>query len=247
MKYYQDEQKFWDKMGAEDYISLSEKDQNKLINWIKWGGNGRILDIGGGSGMMSRLLNDSEHTDCYCLDISHAMLKHAPVDAIQGDALSLPFSSNTFDLIIAAAFFHHLPSMERELLEECYRVLSPGGRIVGYDPNAHCIQNRVFMSNNFLRLSVFSPDERPIEPDLLKKYVCEIGFIDCSKYLFSFRNKRLTFFEFIQRYIINHLSRGPLKLYLERWFFWEATKQTKQCSKQESSKNTLNLKRFSAG
>ncbi len=224
MKYYQEEQQFWDEKGSVDYISLSEEDQKELINWINWGDNGRILDIGGGSGMMSRLLNDSEHTDCYCLDISHAMLKHTPVDAIQGDALRLPFSSNTFDLIIAAAFFHHLPGMERELLEECYRVLSPKGRIVGYDPNALCIQNKLFMNDNFLRLNVFSPDERPVKPELLKKYTSEVGFKSYTKHLFSFRNKKLTVFEFIQRYIIKPFSRGPLRMYLDRWFFWEATK-----------------------
>jgi SAM-dependent methyltransferase len=114
--------------------------------------------------------------------------------------------------------------MERELLAECYRVLSPKGRIVGYDPNALCVQNMLFMNDNFLRLSVFSPDERPIKPLLLKEYTSEAGFVDFKKNLFSFQNKKITLFEFAQRYLIKPFSHGPLKLYFERWFFWEATK-----------------------
>ncbi len=191
---------------------------------MAWKGNGRILDIGGGSGMVSMFLDSTPNTECICVDISHNMLSHAVVPSVQADALKLPFEDDSFDLLVAAAFFHHLPGMESLLLAECYRVLVPGGRLLGYDPNAKCIQNRLFMTGGPLRLTVFSPDERPIVPDALRKQAINAGFRKVDSYTFSFRNNKLTPFEFVQRYILNPLAKGPLKQLLDRWFFWDATK-----------------------
>jgi len=153
------ERQYWDKRGHEEYNSLSSGDQARLVNWIHWAGHGRVLDIGAGSGMVSRLLNGKDDTQCVCVDISHKMLSHSSVAAVQADALKLPFAGQSFDLIIAAAFVHHVPGKEPTMLRECYRVLKQGGRMVGYDPSANCIQNRLFMTSSPLRLDFFSPDE----------------------------------------------------------------------------------------
>ena len=222
--HYKREQDYWDDRGVEEYVSLSAADQQRLVEWINWKGNGRILDLGGGSGMVSRLLMNVSGTSCVCLDISYNLLKYSPVSSVQANAFSLPFVDSSFDLIVAAAFFHHMPGKEVDLLKECYRVLAPGGRIVGYDPNGHCIQNRLFMSNGPLRLKFFSPDERPIIPEMLREIVLLEKFNNFIWFLFTFRNARLTLFEFIQRYLINLLTYGFMKKYLDRWFFWEAAK-----------------------
>lgn len=222
--HYQREQNFWDKKGSENYLSLSQFDQERIGKWIDWHGNGRVLDIGGGSGMLSRVLVEKPATDCVCIDISRQMLKHSPVPAVQADALHLPFRDNCFDLVMAAAFFHHLPGLEPQLLKECYRILRPGGRLIGYDPNAHCLQNILFMSKNSMRLSVFSPDELPVVPEKLQQQSKEARFVSFEHFVFSFKNKRLTVFEVIQRYVLNPLSVGPLKKLLQRWLFWQAWK-----------------------
>jgi len=39
---------------------------------------------------------------------------------------------------------------------------------------------------------------------------------------FSFKNERMTAFEFVQRYMLNPFAVGPLRKYLDRWFFWSA-------------------------
>lgn len=223
-KYYRDEQKFWDTKGNNDYQSLSEFDQKRIMNWINWQGHGKVLDIGGGSGMVSRLLNNFPDTECVCVDISHSMLIHSPAIAVQADALSLPFKSNCFNLVVAAAFFHHLPGKEKKLLSEISRVLTPNGLVVGYDPSALSLQNRIFMTDTIFRLKSFSPDEKPLNPRNLMQLASSTGFQDFSYHLFSFRNSRLTIFEFVQRYLLNPMAKGPLSPLLERWFVWRAKK-----------------------
>jgi len=222
--HYQQEREFWDKKGSGDYVSLSAYDQRRLLDWLGWTGHGRVLDLGGGSGMLSRLLMMAPGSECVCLDISHNMLKYSPVPAVQANALKLPFTDGSFNLVVAAAFLHHIPGLEDKLMRECARVLAPAGRVVGYDPNAHCIQNQIFMNDTPFRLGLFSPDERPLRPDALSRFAMVASFSRFTFRTFSFRNERMTVFEFIQRYVLNPVSIGPLRKYLDRWFFWSASK-----------------------
>lgn len=222
--HYEREKAWWDQRGSHDYATLSEFDRRRIVQWIGWRGGGRILDIGGGAGMISRLLIDQPDTWVTCLDISTEMLAHAPVPGIQADGMRLPVKSGGFDLIVAAAFLHHLPGDEYDILEECHRALAPGGRLVGYDPSGTSLQNRVFMGDGPLRLKRFTPDERPIRPDLVQAAARRALFRGFRYEFFTFRNEAKTGFELVQTYVINPLARGPLKKYLDRWFFWEAEK-----------------------
>lgn len=221
--HYTRERDYWDKRGNEDYVSLSAYDQARIAGWLGAVDTARAcLDIGGGSGMTARLVSGVGTRLVVCMDISHEMLRHSPVPAVQGDALRLPFADASFDAIIAAAFLHHLPGREAEVLAECARVLQPGGVILGYDPSLKCLQNRVFMGSGPLRLKFFSPDERPIDPDLLRTTLQASGFADVRTDLFSFRNQKLTPFEAVQRWVLNPISVGPLRELFQRWFFWTA-------------------------
>ena len=223
--HYSREQDFWDKKGVDAYVSLSAFDQERILRWIGPRSNERrCLDLGGGSGMTGRLLTTTGVPFLVCMDISAEMLRHSGLLSVQGDALKLPFANDSFDLIVAAAFLHHVPGRESEVLRECARILAPNGRIVGYDPNARSLQNRVFMGDGRLRLSTFSPDERPIDPRVLCGKLGAEGFANASSTVFSFRNPKLTPFEAIQRYALDPMSIGPLRNWLQRWFFWSATK-----------------------
>lgn len=222
--HYSQEKRFWDEKGSIAYCSLSPFDQLRISRWIDWHGGGRVLDIGGGSGMVAGLVMELPDTECICIDISHSMLRHSPVPSVQADALALPFPKESFNLVVAGAFFHHLPDLETKLMAEIFRVLRPGGRLVGYDPSARCLQNRLFMAESPLRLKVFSPDERPILPKTLRGQALAAGFKSFGVRPFSFRNRKMTPFEVIQRFLLSPLAVGPLRPFLERWFFWQATK-----------------------
>jgi ubiquinone/menaquinone biosynthesis C-methylase UbiE len=224
MANYEREQQFWEQKGQDRYVSLSTSDQQRVGSWIDWNGEGRALDIGGGSGLISTLLKRAPNSNVICVDISHRMLMHSPVPSVQANALQLPFPDNAFDLLVAAAFFHHLPNQGGHLFKECYRVLMPGGRLVGYDPNAQCLANRLFMTSGPLRLSLFSPDERPLDPQTLSGQALDAGFSDFECFTFSFRNPTLTPFELVQRYLLSPVSKGVFRKYLDRWFFWDVRK-----------------------
>ena len=221
--HYSAELGYWDERGKEAYVSLSPSDQVWISKWIAKRSSERdCLDLGGGSGMTAALLAVDADAFVTCLDISLEMVRHSPVASAQGDALCMPFGDRSFDLIVAAAFFHHLPGREVDVLRECARVLRPGGRIVGYDPSAQCLQNRIFMGSGRFRLKFFSPDERPIDIDAFNRALRACGFKPSPVTLFSFRNARLTPFELVQR-MLNPISVGPLRRLLQRWFFWSAT------------------------
>ncbi len=221
--HYDQEQNYWDGRGAQEYVSLSPHDQALIRQWIGTIEPGFCLDLGGGSGMGARLLAPTAGVQVITLDISLSMLRHCAGFAIQGDAIRLPFSGRTFSTIIAAAFFHHLPGRESELLAECQRVLKPGGRILGYDPTASCWQNQIFMGSGPFRLKFFSPDERPIDPSKFARDLAANGFDSPTIRYFSFRNQRITAFEGLQRWVLNPIAHGPLAPRLRRWFYWQAT------------------------
>ena len=48
---------------------------------------------------------------------------------VQGDGVMLPFTDRSFDLIISNNVFDHIIELSKAL-EECYRVLQPGGQVV---------------------------------------------------------------------------------------------------------------------
>ena len=54
--------------------------------------------------------------------------------ACRGAAENLPFSSRKFDVVTMIEVLEHTNS-DRQVLNECFRVLKPGGRMVLFVPN----------------------------------------------------------------------------------------------------------------
>ncbi|MBY8855903.1 methyltransferase domain-containing protein [Nocardia sp. CA2R105] len=55
--------------------------------------------------------------------------EHARAEAVQGDALALPYEDGEFDVVIASEILEHIPSDERAIAE-LVRILAPGGALV---------------------------------------------------------------------------------------------------------------------
>jgi ubiquinone/menaquinone biosynthesis C-methylase UbiE len=99
---------------------------------------GRGLEIGAGTGYFSlNLLRQGILSDVTCTDVSPGMLEelassaerlHLDVDTVLCDAESLPFESNSFDVVFGHAVLHHIPDLERAF-SEFRRVLKPGGLV----------------------------------------------------------------------------------------------------------------------
>jgi SAM-dependent methyltransferase len=101
-------------------------------------GYGRALEIGAGTGYFSlNLLQAGIVQEATCTDISPGMVATLAdnadrlgldVRAARADAESLPFTGESFDLVLGHAVLHHLPDLAR-VFAEMHRVLRPGGRI----------------------------------------------------------------------------------------------------------------------
>ena len=101
-------------------------------------GYDRSLEIGAGTGYFSlNLLQAGVVTHATCTDISPGMVSTLAANArrlglevktARADAESLPFATDSFDLVLGHAVLHHLPDLSRAF-SEFHRVLRPGGRI----------------------------------------------------------------------------------------------------------------------
>jgi len=109
----------------------------------------KILDVGTGPGAVALLLADMGHS-VIGLDRSEEMLKKArenaerlglPVDFKQGDAESIPFEDESFDVVVNRDVLWTLPNPDTAL-REWKRVLRPGGRLVVIDGNWYININR---------------------------------------------------------------------------------------------------------
>jgi demethylmenaquinone methyltransferase/2-methoxy-6-polyprenyl-1,4-benzoquinol methylase len=92
----------------------------------------RVLDLACGTGDFTRLA-EQRGAMPVGLDFSAVMLAQARArDAgpyLRGDALALPFASETFDAIVSGFAVRNLTALET-VFSECARVLKPGGRLV---------------------------------------------------------------------------------------------------------------------
>jgi SAM-dependent methyltransferase len=84
----------------------------------------RVLDIGGGNGMLSGLLLE-RGVPAIVVDVSRHVAD-APVPGVLGDAARLPFPDASFDGAAALWMLYHLPDPVLAL-REARRVLRPGG------------------------------------------------------------------------------------------------------------------------
>ena len=102
----------------------------------------RVLDIGCGRGALLRQLDRQLHfeRDPVGLDFSRATLGLAAADEaragrpsalVRGSAIALPFAAERFSLVLCGHLLKHLDDdAVRDLLDDIWRVLAPGGLAV---------------------------------------------------------------------------------------------------------------------
>ena len=98
----------------------------------------KILDIGAADGLMlGEIKKRFPDSECVGVDNSKELIaanKDQNIKIIEGDAENLPFSENSFDVVVAAAIIEHLDNPEK-MLEEARRVLKRGGIFIVTSPN----------------------------------------------------------------------------------------------------------------
>ena len=116
--------------------------KDALINWINPQPGQKLLDVAGGTGDISfRFIERSKGmANATILDMTESMLIEGQkrseaktfsenLDWVCGDAMSLPFEENSFDVYTISFGIRNVVDIEKAI-EEAHRVLRFGGRII---------------------------------------------------------------------------------------------------------------------
>lgn len=111
---------------SQDYLLCrTAKVKGELAKFINK--DGRVLDVGGGFRIITEFLPDFAKERNYVnLDISIEMLKCSSCYNIPAAAEQIPCPNDSFDYVIPSDVLEHVNS-KIKALNECYRVLKPGG------------------------------------------------------------------------------------------------------------------------
>jgi ubiquinone/menaquinone biosynthesis C-methylase UbiE len=187
------EVEFFDNVAAtDDYDVFQPQAKERIIDaFVRVAGlaaGARVLDIGCGSGTFTRLLQLRGYR-LSGIDISSKMIamarqKSANIQFYEGDAENLPFENGAFDAVLLSGLVHHFPDQHR-LAAEAFRVLTPGGKFVAFDPN----RMNPFMwlyrdpSSPFYSQVGVTENERPILAWQTADVFRNAGFLVKSDYL----------------------------------------------------------------
>lgn len=115
--------------------------KDAMMDWLAPRPGQRLLDVAGGTGDVAfRFLNRAAGTQAVVLDMTESMLISGRqraeaesmaerLDWVVGDAMALPFERNSFDVYTISFGIRNVTRVQ-DALNEAYRVLRPGGRLM---------------------------------------------------------------------------------------------------------------------
>lgn len=126
---------------ALDLIGFGVKQREKIVNLLKLKPDDRLLDLGCGTGSLLVVAKSKyPNVDMAGVDIDSKVLEIAQkkiqksnlnIKLIKSSADKLPFTDNSFDVVVSTLVFHHLPTdVKKAALKEIYRILKKDGRFL---------------------------------------------------------------------------------------------------------------------
>ncbi|WP_297772906.1 bifunctional demethylmenaquinone methyltransferase/2-methoxy-6-polyprenyl-1,4-benzoquinol methylase UbiE [uncultured Roseovarius sp.] len=115
--------------------------KDAMMDWLAPRTGQRLLDVAGGTGDIAfRFLKRAGRGHATVLDLTEPMLDEGrkraeaeqmadSLDWVVGDAMALPFEDNSFD-VYTISFGIRNVTRPQEALNEAFRVLKPGGRLM---------------------------------------------------------------------------------------------------------------------
>jgi len=135
-----------------------------------------VLEIGPGFGVTTELLlKPGRRLTCVEIDDSLAAALERrfageAVHVLRGDATRLSFPDASFDSVACFTMLHHVPGAgsQDRLLAEAFRVLRPGGRLVGMDSIGSALFRMVHVGDTMCL----------VDPATFAQRLCAVGFDD---------------------------------------------------------------------
>ncbi len=126
----------------------------------------RGLEIGCGTGLFTRKVQEATRADITATDLSEDLLEEARAkfpagNFVVADAMHLEFPDNSFDVVYGSSILHHLEM--HKALDEIFRVMKPKGRMVFAEPNM--LNPQILIQKNIPFIKAWlgdSPDETAI-------------------------------------------------------------------------------------
>jgi len=127
----------YDRVNRIISLGMDRSWRRRAVRYLEPVSGGRYLDIGTGTGDLAlEILRQAPDAEVIGIDPAERMLQIAsrktadlPVSFICGDALHLPQEDDAFDGIVSGFCFRNMED-RRRALNEMFRVLKPGGKLV---------------------------------------------------------------------------------------------------------------------
>jgi len=104
--------------------------QNRFLRIVKKYAKGKILDVGCGTGYAQKRVGHN----IIGLDVTYALLELNKNIRVCGDALTIPFKDNSFDVVYSIDVIEHIKKPQK-LVNECKRILKKKGILILITPN----------------------------------------------------------------------------------------------------------------
>jgi len=129
--------------SEQERLSLLNRLTNPaFIEFLELGGQRRILEVGSGLGTLVSDVARNARASVFGIEYSQNQLartdKSGTVHFTRGDAHSLPYNNEAFDLVYSRYVLEHLAEPVKAL-SEMRRVLKPGGRACAQENNIFMI------------------------------------------------------------------------------------------------------------
>ncbi|MBM3358513.1 MAG: class I SAM-dependent methyltransferase [Betaproteobacteria bacterium] len=160
------------------------------VMWLRAKPGGRVLDVGCGRGDLVAELTElgwkaqGIDTDRQAL----AIARDRGLEVMEGCLDAQDLAANTYDAVVMSHVIEHLED-PRRTIQECWRVLKPGGTLVLLTPNPESLGHRLFQ-RDWLHLD--PPRHLHLFPTgALSKIVREAGFSRVQSFT-HIRDARMT-------------------------------------------------------
>lgn len=132
----------------------------------------RVLDAMAGGGQNSSYFY-RRGCQMSAIDISESQVEHykrryPDAEVVCGSALTTPFPDEQFDLVVTDSM-HHLHPQVSEGMNEFFRLLKPGGRLVIWEPSAGSVLDLIRKAWYKLDRRYFEDNEESLDVDVLHR------------------------------------------------------------------------------